>query len=222
MRLLGIDVETTGLDTAEDRITEIGAVLWDSEEKKPLIISNDLVWDENYPPLSEEIIGHTGLTDDILKEFGVAPVSAFMKLEELVNLFEPDYIVAHNGHNFDRPIIEANMLKYQDVSFSTFLDLPWIDTRYDIPLDKEPVSRKLNHMALDQDFMNPFKHRAVFDALTCLILLSKFNLDEVLAYSKIPWITVEARVTFDSKDLAKAKRFYWQNIGTKVYPKKVG
>jgi DNA polymerase III epsilon subunit-like protein len=38
MRVLGLDVETTGLSFETDHVTEIGCVLYDVEQKKPLII----------------------------------------------------------------------------------------------------------------------------------------------------------------------------------------
>jgi oligoribonuclease (3'-5' exoribonuclease) len=40
MKLLGIDLETTGLDVTKDRIIEIGMVLWETDTQTPIIVDS--------------------------------------------------------------------------------------------------------------------------------------------------------------------------------------
>jgi DNA polymerase III subunit epsilon len=105
------------------------------------------------------------------------------------------------------------------VAAPTLRGLPVIDTLTDIPFASEPDSRKLKYLAGDHGFLNPFAHRAVFDVLTMLKVLSHYPIDKVLEYAKAPMITIRAVVDFNNKDKAKARRFSWEKIGDKTYPK---
>lgn len=218
MRLLGLDLETTGFDTAKDRITELGVVLWDVPSKLPLITHGAFLNDPTYPKLSEEVIRVTGITDGILAEFGTSPTKNLEWLVGFSAAHGVDYIVAHNGENFDRPLLMAELTRHE-IASDTFRTVPWIDTRTDIPFVSEPDSRKLKHLAGDHGFINPFSHRAVFDVLTMLKVLSHYDMQAVLDYQKIPFITVRAIVSYEDKQLAKDQRYSWEKLGERTYPK---
>lgn len=218
MRVLGIDLETTGFDTARDRITELGAVLWDTDTKSPLLIHGDYLHDASYPKQSDEVIRVTGITDAHLEEFGHVPARELEWLDQLCVAHRVDYLVGHNCTNFDAPLLFAELTRH-DVSARCLRELPWIDTRTDLPFVTEPDSRKLKHLAGDHGFLNPFSHRAVFDVLTMLRVMSHYPMDQILEYQKIPFITVRALVSFEDKQLAKDQRYSWEKIGEKTYPK---
>lgn len=224
MRLLGLDLETTGLDTANDRIMELGVVLWDSDKKYPLEMKSFFLIDrgiiERCTPETQEMMNRVcGITLPMLEEFGHPPRIVLRSLEDLCEVRGVEYIVAHNGENFDRPLLMAELNRHFP-SESPLTHLPWIDTRTDIPFPQEPDSRKLKHLALDCGFINPFSHRAVFDVLTMLRVLSHYPLLDVIAYSKIPFVTIQALVEYKDRELAKARRFSWEKIGDKTYFKK--
>ena len=65
------------------------------------------------------------------------------------------------------------------------------------------------HLAAEHDFLNPFAHRAVFDVLTMFKVLSHYDIDEVVRYSKVPWVTVQAMVGFNNNKLAKERSYRW-------------
>jgi len=222
MRLLGLDLETTGLNTAEDRVTEIGLVLWDSDKKVPIQIWQDFLIDDGIreklkdPEIVSMMQRVCGITPQMLEEFGESPAAVFDDLVHNANNI--DYIVAHNGENFDKPFIYTELARH-GISADLFRALPWLDTRADIPFASEPDSRKLKHLALDCGFINPFAHRAVFDVLTMLRVLSHYPLEDVIAYSKVPFITVRAVVSYDDREKAKAQRYSWEKLGERTYAK---
>lgn len=228
MRVLGLDFETTGFDYQKnDRITEIGAIVWEVETSKPLALYSELLYEETYPPQSDEIIRITGITNEMLREFGVHPALGFARLASLVKKHAIEYIVAHNGENFDKPFLGAELIRHagaieadgHPAELAALQSTPWIDTRTDIPYAVEPGSRKLAHLALDCGFINPFPHRAVFDVASMMKVMSATPFADIVEFQKIPWAVMRAVVEFKDKDLAKAQRYSWEQIGDKKYPK---
>ena len=214
MIVIGYDVETTGLDTAKDRIIEVGAVVWDTEQALPIDIYSSFVAGVEILPEHMAALEINGIKPGWLS-YGRLLKTVFKEIEEMAGLYDAEYIVAHNGEGYDKPITDAECARHG----ITFPQLPWIDTRYDLPFEKEPSSRSLNHLALDQGFINPFAHRAVFDVLTMLRVMSKYDFNKIVERSKIPWVVARALVDYDNREKAKELRFSWENIGDKKYPK---
>lgn len=204
MLWLGVDFETTGLNVKEDRIIEVGAVLWDTIRKRPLTILNELVWDDTYPELPSEVVSITGITEDDLKKYGRRPLEVLCALLAIAG--EADLLVAHNGTNFDKPLLEAEL---ERVGAHPSEPLEWIDSSVDVPYPESVSTRKLTHLAAEHGFVNPFAHRAVFDVLTMLHIMSKYDAKEILALSKSPSITIRAVVTFAEKEQARTRGYRW-------------
>jgi hypothetical protein len=82
-------------------------------------------------------------------------------------------------------------------------------------------------LALDAGFINPFPHRAIFDVLTMLKVMSRYPMADIINYQKMPYITVRAMINkpfgptaeIGAKEVAAAKsqRYSWQRIGDKEY-----
>lgn len=212
MLFLGIDFETTGLDTKEDRITEIGAVLWDAKDKKPVKIFHEFCKVDR--PLTKEITELTGITDDILNKYGKSFSQA---VEGMRDFFQhATHVVAHNGTNFDRPLFEAECVRHNVGKW----ERPWIDTSVDVPYPKNISVRKLTYLAAEHGFLNPFAHRAVFDVLTMFQVLSAYDPAEVVRWSESPSITIQAKVSYDDRALASARGYRW-NGETKQWLKTI-
>jgi DNA polymerase-3 subunit epsilon len=217
MLILGLDFETTFLspvDVSKLRITEIGAVLYDWDTKKPLEIMSKLIYSDEYPKSPPELVELTGITDEMLDLYGEIPPPQLRELNCL--MAQADYVVAHNGNGFDKPIYEAECLRHNIVR----VEKPWIDTRVDIQYPANIKSRKLTYLAAEHGFANPFQHRALFDVLTMMHILEKYDLDKVIALSKEDSYIVTANVSFQNKDKAKGRGYFW-NAPDKLWQKEV-
>lgn len=205
MLWLGLDFETTGLDPKECTVTEIGAVLWDTELGLPVKMLNVLL---NYDvEIPEFITGLTGITKPMLDKYGEVPHLGWAQLGDLVK--ECDYIMAHNAP-FDKSFYDAAKEAYGGSSEEVpFPEKPWIDTSKDVPYREDIKTRKLVYLAAEHDFLNPFAHRAVFDVLTMLKVVSEYDPITVVNWAKSPTKTIRAVVTFDDKHLAKERGYRW-------------
>lgn len=215
MLVLGVDFETTGLNTLEDHIIEVGALLWDTERNVPM---NPVLSSFINPgvKLSEEITQITGITDGDLAAHGYQPK---VVLKALVDMFQKaDAIVAHNGNLFDRPILDSNAKRHG-------VEIPkklWIDTSTDIEFPPRITTRRLVHLAAEHGFVNPFAHRALFDVGTMLQVAGNYDWAQIKRYAETPTLVVRADVSYQQRELAKKRNYrfskessYGQNLWTK-------
>lgn len=202
MRILGIDFETTGLDPQKDRITEVGMALWDSTTKQPVRITGFLV--KTGTPVSAEITTITGITTELLQTYGVEPKSALTAM--LGMIAQADFMCAHNAE-FDRGFLVSECARHTTGP----KDLPWIDTRTDLPHAAYSLgkSASLKYLACDHGFVYP-AHRAVNDVLAMLEILGRYDLETTIKRAQTPNVNVRAVVSFDERLLAKERGYYWK------------
>jgi DNA polymerase-3 subunit epsilon len=213
MRLLGIDLETTGLDFDNDEVTEIAWVLVDTDIEKPLLTESYLL--NINGTVSDEITELTGITNGILKEFGVDPKEIYERFLDVIIQHNVGYIVAHNGNGFDKPMLKNAME-------SCGLDFPkteWLDTYEDVEFPKTCRFKNLTYLCGEHGFVNPFPHAAMFDTMSMMKLLGMYNINDIIVRHNLPWIVVRAMVSYENRDKAKLKGFMWENVGNKKYPK---
>jgi DNA polymerase III subunit epsilon len=200
MLLLGIDFETTGLNPEIDSIIEVGMVFWD-KVSGPVRLDNFLV--NHDIQLDPAITDITGITTSMCEDYGRAQAVGLKYVMQWVAA--ADILVAHNAP-FDREFLRNWCLR-NEIEFPTKI---WIDTNLDLNSQMNPrFSRKLVYMAADHGFLNPFPHRAVFDVMAMLQVLSKYDLDETIRYSQLPSIEIEAVSKYEQKDLVKAAGYRW-------------
>jgi DNA polymerase-3 subunit epsilon len=201
MKLLGIDLESTGLDVRGDRMIEVGAVLWDTDRKVALRVYSEFV--DPMIPIPEPITAITGITDDMVQEYGVSEGEALGEIERLID--QADYMVAHFGNLFDRPFLVGAYAR--QMSLAPTID--WIDTAVDIVFPERVKTRNLLHLAAEHGFLPGHSHRAVFDVMTMLRILSCYDLAVVIDRSKEPMVFLEACVSFEEKEKAKERGYRW-------------
>lgn len=206
MLLLGLDLETTGLDYASDFIIEIGVVVWDTEKKQPISMMSQLVQlpaATNDGP-SREIMELTGITIGDLSLYGKPLSSVMMEINDLA--MNCQYLIGHNAIQFDRLFLERQAYFAQLPA----LQRPWIDTMFDLPYPDHIRTRRLDYLAAEHGFMPWGTHRAIYDVMTTLRLLSHYDIGEVLVSANSPLVELTASVSYERKHLARHSRFFWR------------
>jgi DNA polymerase-3 subunit epsilon len=212
MLLLGIDTETSGLDSTKDRIIEYGVVLFDWDTKTPVQMISELI-DPTMDvggsefPLSEEIVKLTGITDAMLASYGVYETDVLRKVNEMAHF--ADFRVGHNCNVFDALFVSE---AYKRTGLLE-PDLPWIDSIIDVKYPESIKTRNLKHLAAEHNFLPGFSHRAVFDVLTMFRVMSGYDLDAIIERSKEPMVYLQALVSFDEKEKAKERGYRWYAPG---------
>lgn len=206
MKILALDFETSWAEPVNPqvmRITEIGAVLMDWGTKTPLELLSVMINDHEIPPSPKELVELTGITDEMRLIYGEKKPLALLKLHELMG--KADFILAHNGNAFDKPILQA---EFERVVY-TMPDKVWIDSKTDIPYPKSIKTTKLSYLAAEHGFANPFQHRAIFDVLTMIKIVSHYDINEIIELAKQETVQVVASVSFQEKHLASGRGYYW-------------
>jgi DNA polymerase-3 subunit epsilon len=205
MLLCSLDFETTGLDSANDRVTEVGAVLYSTTRDRQLMTKGYFV--DNETPISKEITDITGISTSMIDKFGLSSRSA---LDDLLNMIDmSEAVIGQNILDFDWPFLKNWCIREKQ-------DLPdrlIIDTRMDLP---GVVSKHLGYMCADAGFLNPFPHCAISDALSVIRLVADHDIEAVIARAKSPRVSLVADVDFDHNHLAKQRKYAW-NPDRKVW-----
>jgi len=208
MKILGVDIETgSSFDTSKDKtiVTEIGAVLWETDTNTPLEIENLLVNEEQ--GVHSQASEYTGINNDMIMNHGLIPSEAISRLHSL--LIKADRVVGHNGNQFDKPILNHFITRQKMDVTSPAWERNWIDTQTDIDYPSTMRSRSLIYLAACHGFVNPFAHRAVTDVLTMLQVLSKYDINTIIDNADSPRVKVLAQVSYDGRQKAKDAGFYW-------------
>lgn len=207
MIICGVDLETTGLNPEVDQVTEIGAVLWDTEINAPIKFFNKLLKIKGSVP--PEIVELTGITDELLEKYGEEPDSVWADFALFAD--EGDAYMAHNAP-FDRSFLEKEYAGIEG-------DL-WIDSSVDIDYPTNIQTRKLTHLAAEHGFVNPFAHRAMSDVLTMFQVVAHYNWDDVVKNAKTPNVVLRALVSYEQNQKAKGLGYRWDG-SKKIWTKQV-
>lgn len=160
------DIETTGLSSKHDKITEIGAVKIENGQ----IIDRFQSFVNPLIPIPANITELTGITDEMVKNQPTIDII----LPEFLSFIEGAVVVAHNAF-FDTSFIKENC-QLHGLSF----DVPVVDT---LPLAKVLLPKlkkyRLNVIAEALDISLKNHHRAVDDAEATAHIFLKF-LDMVM------------------------------------------
>jgi DNA polymerase-3 subunit epsilon len=209
-----LDTETTGTNSAQDKIIELGIVLVEvcpqtGQAYRIIRVFNELEYPGMPIPEESSLIHH--ITDEMVagKRINDAEVESLMSGVSLV--------IAHNA-SFDRAFVEAR--------FPIFATKEWACSFREIPWSEEGISSgKLEFLAYNCGF-HYTGHRASIDCHALLeVLQSVLPLSGTLAMQSLlknarqTEIKVSALGSpFESKDALKDRNYRW-NAEKKVWAK---
>lgn len=200
-----IDTETTGLDTATNRIIELGLIAFEYDAASGLIYRilhtcNGL--EDPGEPLTDIVKRITGISDEMLagQQLDQDEISSW--------IHRADLVIAHNA-GFDRRVLERRLPEAVGAN--------WGCTMHDINWQDEDISSlKLDYIAYRLGYF--FEgHRAVNDAQATLHLLSKplpvsgrpAMAALLSAARESNWRLFAVGAPFDKKDELKARGYRW-------------
>ena len=203
MYLLGIDLETTGIDPFSSNIIEIGYMIWDANSSCFVKCGSYLIKNNNILP--EEIKNLTGITDNYLNKFGMELKQAIISLSDMAK--KCDFLVGHNAIEFDRKYLSKACQKYS-------IEFPkkyWIDTMTDIPYSHSIKTRKLSYLAVEHNISFAISHRAVFDIWTTMQILSKYDIKKVIERAKTGFVKLIAKISYEERAKVSKQGFKWDS-----------
>lgn len=202
-----LDVETTGLNQAEDVIIELGLrqFIFNRNSGEIVALANSYnQFQDPGRPIPPEISKLTGITDDMV---------AGQKIDwDAVNAMftEASVIIAHNAR-FDRPFIDKkSKVSTEKVWACSFKQINWDSHGF--------TSSKLELLNIYHGFFTD-SHRAINDVDALLYLLSLQQpegnqpyLSELITNARRPMTQVIASsAPFESKDFLKGRGYSWDN-----------
>lgn len=210
MYSLLIDLESTGVDTTTDRITEIGAQLVD-EDWSVLASFSQLVMPDAGLPLSAEVKKVTGLTDELLAKEGKTLEETVLLMLGIGPIDEVTSVVAFN-RSFDEELFKAEMLRNalsMVPKIHHLIHVPWLCAMVDIDTNYLYKSWRLAHLALEYGVtVNPkVLHRAVndVDLMRQLLIATGKKARDLHSFQQIPWILVRALIPAPWEDGGKGR-----------------
>lgn len=223
MYCLGIDLEVDSIDlngkngvifTEDSNITEVGLVVWDTNRNTSTELVSFLVKENRFKKIDQELEELTGIKTEEVLNFGKSPKVIYSIMMNLIKSYNIEAIIAHNGHNFDFPMLEMFFERYGFDS-EPYDNLLKIDTLLDIKYPSYIKSKSLIYLAGYYGVVSG-NHRAVFDVLAMLNVMTKFDFDSILESAKNPIGIIIAHVSYDKRDLAKNAGFRW-NPNKKIW-----
>lgn len=197
MILVGLDLESTGLDKVKDRPIEVGVALWTTKFNRSLDTRTLLVQSDGVP-VTDEITQITGITQSMCDNFGYTPEEAYDESMYFVDRAEA--IVAFNGNRFDVPMYHSWAKRIN----KQFPEKLVIDPYTDLPMRGQELITMCAKMGIYYD-----PHEAGADVGAMLRLMGKFPFDVVLERAKSPTVVIQSLQDRNENDKAKKRRFRW-------------
>ncbi len=189
MLICAIDFETTGLEPDKCFLTEVGCVVYDGETWEVKNEMSTLILEPQAIPLSNFIIGLTGITDSKLQSEGIPLAEALEYVKEI----SKDCVgfIAQNA-GFDKSFMEAG-LKRAGMDAET---RPWYCSKDDVKQHNGKSCKKLSHLALDYGVQvdGSKLHRALDDAklIGKMLKACGTTMTEIKQYAEDPWVYMQA------------------------------
>ena len=204
---LYVDVETTGVDPANDRVIELAMVLfgYDAQGRITGTMERFDQLEDPGRPIPPEVVALTGIRDEDVRGRAIDERAAGALVERA------HLIIAHNAA-FDRAFLEARL--------PLFADLPWACSANDVPWSDEGMeSRKLEWLAYRFGVFYD-GHRAEADCVAGVHVLAQrlprsgtVAMNALLDAARRRTVRFAAvGAPFETKDLLKARGYRWRPL----------
>jgi DNA polymerase-3 subunit epsilon len=202
--VLVFDIESSGLDRDNDRVIELGYVLWSVEDLTLLECYSALLLGEADNPAQL----FNAIPPEALP-FGTDPDIAWTIAGQAAQ--QADLVLAHQA-DFDRAFVEREAGLYEGAA--ELMKLTWVCTLEDFVWPIQLAYRNLVSIALAHGVAVTSAHRAVNDCLLLARLLERVDhvddlLHLALQRASRPKAEFIARTPYQQKDLVKAAGFHW-------------
>ena len=198
MIVVGLDIESTGLDKVKDRPIEVGMTLWTTKfnrglENRSILVQSDGV------KVTDEITEITGINQGMVDGFGLTPLEAYEEVEYFISRAQA--IVAFNGRRFDVPMFQ----QWAKRLGKTWVEKRVIDPFEDLPMRGQELITMCAKMGIYYD-----AHEAGADVGAMLRLMAKFPFEIVLERAQSPVVVIQSQQDRSQNDRVKKHRFRWQ------------
>jgi DNA polymerase-3 subunit epsilon len=204
-----VDVETTGLNPGQDKILEVGLVEFRiGAAGVPQITAMYSGLEDPGTLIDPEISRLTGLTNDTVHGESIDWGLVHKHWQRA------SVVIAHNAE-FDRDFLQRRS-ELKGIEKHWACSVRHIDWR-----GKHFGSLKLQYLAADHGFANPFAHRAMFDCATTFRLIAP-HITELMERSFEPEYEILALGSpFESKDVLKQRGYRW-DAEQRVWRRRIG
>lgn len=202
--ILGVlDFESTGVDPLQDRVIEVGKILYSTGQKRVLESEGFLVRSDR--PVPKEVEDLTGITNAAIKKYGYDEGDTLRGIIDWMRGL--DAIAGHNINQFDWEILQNWACRH---GLGPLAPRILIDTMWDLPGVR---GRKLKYMCADDGFLLSDAHEALNDCRGTLKLIENRldNLDNIIARAKSPIIVLQSLQDRDHNEQAKKREFHWND-----------
>lgn len=211
-KALFVDVETTGLDVASDKVIEFGCIpfYYDASGVVHGVGKPIRSFIDPGIPIPDVVTRLTGITDEMVhgKHLDATPLEA--------ELASTGLVIAHNAA-FDRPMCERMLPAFEAKPWACLMkEIDWKD----LGADNLALSSLLTWLGYFYD-----GHRAWVDCLAGIALLAhsqgavdgRTGLSLLLESARQDRIVLKALDTpFESKDLLKSRGYQWDAGSPKI------
>lgn len=194
-RALIVDVETTGLDPSKDKVIEVGCILYDLVHAAPVESFSTLIQGEGN---AAEAVNHIPAA---LLQSGRSDKDAWAAVADHAE--DADVFLAHRAE-FDRSFTPPEVATM----------LPWACTKFHVEWPLAKTGEHLVHLALAHGVGVVHAHRALTDCDLLSRLLTRVHesgqdLVRLVQRALRPRVRIQAVVSYDDREKAKAAGFQW-------------
>lgn len=207
MNLHFFDIEATGVDPETAVPIEYAFINYETCAQRVIEAGSFII--NTVHKISDTVYGLTRIDEGIADNHGVLPGNAIERIKH--EWLGADYVVAHDGVQYDKPVLQHFFEKHGE----ELPDTPLMDTTLDIPFPEIVPMRNLTFLAGYYSLPVYSMHEALSDVVAMYSLYRHFEErnQQIFESADSPILLIEAKVKYEYRQLAKDAGFYWDPKG---------